>query len=827
MKQFRITILLTVLLSMFGAKTNAHNIEVVNKDGVTIYYNWINNKTELAVTYRGSSHTEYDKWYSGDVVIPGSVEYNGKTYSVTSIGESAFEYCTGLTSVTIPNSVTFIGVAFVGCSGLTSVTIPNSVNTIVSGAFDNTAWYNNQPDGLLYAGKVAYKYKGEMPSNTDITLEEGTLGIAGSAFSGCSGLTSVTIPNSVISIGGMAFHDCISLISVTIPNSVTSIDHEAFRGCSGLTSVTIGNSVTSIGESAFSGCSCLTSVTIPNSVNSIGSGAFEDTAWYNNQPDGLVYAGKVAYKYKGEMPVNTDITLEDGTLGIAGYAFSGCSGLTSVTIPNGVTSIGEQAFRNCSGLTSVIVECIPTSIGLSPFNNCSNLKEVTFDCETVTKLFPGTPIERVTIKESVTSIGSYAFNYCKGLVSVTIPNSVISIGDDAFRDCSGLTSVTIPNSVTSIGLGAFLFCSSLTSVTIPNGVTSIENNTFSGCSGLTSVSIPNSVTSIGGDAFFGCIGLTSVTIPNSVTTIRYGAFHSCTGLTSISIPNSVTTIEESAFCNCSGLTSVTIPNSVTFIGKGVFEQCIALNEITCKADTPPTCGSRAFEGIDKSACELYVPKGHKADYQAADQWKEFTNIEEEESSETTEDEIKITSAGQTTWCSAYDLDFTDVVGLKAYSATGYDMETGTIWLTRIFKVPANEGILLMGDAGDYKVPHKSTGTYYVNMMKGTLQPITINETEGEYTNYYLSNGDSGVGFYKVNGSVALKANRAYLPLLKGTAQAGTRFIGIGFEDDGTTNLTPALSKGEGEGEWYNLQGQRVNKPGKGIYIRNGKKVVIK
>ena len=112
-------------------------------------------------------------------------------------------------------------------------------------------------------------------------------------------------------------------------------------------------------------------------------------------------------------------------------------------------------------------------------------------------------------------------------------------------------------------------------------------------------------------------------------------------------------------------------------------------------------------------------------------------------------------------------------------------------------------------------------------MVGTVKAITLNETDGEYTNYYLSNGASGIGFYKVNGSVDLKANRAYLPLLRGTTQAGTRFIGLGFEDDGTTNLIPALSKGDGEGDWYTLQGQRVAKPGKGIYIRNGKKVVIK
>jgi hypothetical protein len=193
-----------------------------------------------------------------------------------------------------------------------------------------------------------------------------------------------------------------------------------------------------------------------------------------------------------------------------------------------------------------------------------------------------------------------------------------------------------------------------------------------------------------------------------------------------------------------------------------------------------------------------------------------------------EDVIQITAAGQTTWCSAYDLDFTDIEGIKAYTAGGYDRVSGTIWLMRVKQVPANEGILIMGTPGEYHVPHKSTGTYYANLMVGTLQPITINETDGEYTNYYLSNGDSGVGFYKVSGSVDLKANRAYLPLLKGSVQAGTRFIGIEFEDDGTTSikgLTPALSGSEGE--WYTLQGQRVAKPGKGLYIHNGRKVVIR
>ena len=170
--------------------------------------------------------------------------------------------CSSLTSITIPNSVTSIGdYAFCNCSGLTSITIPNSVTAIGWGAFYSTAWYNNQPNGLVYAGKVAYKYKGTMPDNTAIVLEEGTTGIADIAFYNCSGLTSITIPNSVTSIGESAFQGCYSLTTATIGNNMRSIGWGAFRYCSGLTSISIPNSVTTIDNYAFYGCSGLKEIT--------------------------------------------------------------------------------------------------------------------------------------------------------------------------------------------------------------------------------------------------------------------------------------------------------------------------------------------------------------------------------------------------------------------------------------------------------------------------------------------------------------------------------------------------------------------------------------
>lgn len=336
--------------------------------------------------------------------------------SVTKLGDEAFNGCTGLTSVSLPNSVTKLGQrAFCGCTGLTSVTIGNSVNEIGSSAFEGTPWFNNQPDGVFYIGNIAYKFKGQMASGTAINIKEGTVSISDDAFGGCRGLTSVTIPNTVTKIGVAAFVFCTDLTSITIPNSVTKICSSAFRNCTGLTSITIGNSVPEIGGSVFDG-----------------------TLWYDNQPDGVVYLGKVAYRFKGEIASGTPIVIKEGTVSINSQAFKGCTGLTSVTLPNSVTRIGYEAFYGCTDLPSV------------------------------------------TIPNSVTSIGDEAFSGCRGLPSVIIPNSVTEIGRSAFFGCTGLTSVTIGTSVSSIGDGAFFGCTDLKKVYSLNPAPPVINeNTFS------------------------------------------------------------------------------------------------------------------------------------------------------------------------------------------------------------------------------------------------------------------------------------------------------------------------------------------------------------
>ena len=613
-----IFLMLAVLLSGLSASAYAFKVDGIaynkNGDGKSVY-----------VSYGGD--------YTGPVTIPERVTYDGATYSVTSIGEFAFKDCTGLTSVTIPTSVTSIGEeAFRCCTGLTSVTIPNSVTTIGYSAFGGTPWYNNQPDGVVYIGKVAYEFKGEMASGTAINIKEGTVSISGYAFYGCTGLTSISLPNSVTSIGEFAFSVCTGLTSVTIPSSVTSIGKSAFSGCTGLTSVTIPNSVTTIGWSAFRGCAGLTSVTIPNSVTEIGWSAFEGCtaltsvtfnatnckspgrtyeAWFQDCPlTSLVIGNDVksipaclAY-YQTRL---TTVTIPNSVISIGWYAFVGCTGLTSVTIPNSVTTIGYSAFYGCTGLTSVTIPNSITKIRDDTFKGCTGLTSV-------------------TIPNSVTTIGYDAFSGCTGLTSVTIPNSVTTIGGSAFRDCTGLTSVTIPNSVTSIGESAFYGCTALTSVTIPNSVTSIGRFAFEGTPWYNNQ--PDGVVYIGKMAykFKGEMASgTAINIKEGTVSICPSAFEGCTALTSVTIPNSVTTIGYDTFRGCTGLTSVTIPKSVTSIGGSAFSGCTGLKKIYSLNPVPPVIYWDTFVAYD---VDLFVPKGCVPKYKEAKYWKDFRFIGE-------------------------------------------------------------------------------------------------------------------------------------------------------------------------------------------------------
>ena len=357
---YRFSLMLLALL--LPALATAYDFEVNG-----IYY--LKNGTNATVTHKGSNPSE--EFYTVYVTIPSSVTYGGITYSVTSIGEGAFDSFHVLTNINIPNSVTSIGDdAFRYCR-MTAINIPKSVTSIGNMAFSNCsslATISVASDNPKYDSRNNCNAIIETATNTLIagcmntTIPNSVTTIGDVAFSGCYYLTNINIPNSVKTIGNYAFWDCIGLTTINIPNSVTTIGDEVFSGCSSLATISVAsdnpkydsrNNCNAIIETAtntlIAGCM---NTTIPNSVTTIGEGAFDDCT-------GL-----------------TSINIPNSVTTIGDEAFYGCSGLTSIDIPNSVTTIGDDAFWDCTGLTSINIPKSVTSIGDDAFYQCSGLKDV-------------------------------------------------------------------------------------------------------------------------------------------------------------------------------------------------------------------------------------------------------------------------------------------------------------------------------------------------------------------------------------------------------------------------------------------------------------------
>ena len=618
-----------ILLCSSFSKALAYEFSAENEDGVTIYY-MTGNFTEAYVTY----DKYHQQNYSGNVVIPATVTHNGKTYPVTAINRDAFygcsrlesvtfgsnivrvytsaftkctgltsitipanvkniydhcfEGCAGLTSITIPDNVEYIGDScFADCYNLASITIPDNIMQLGNGAFDGTPWYDSQPEGIVYIGNIAYRYKGTLAPHSDIVIKEGTVGIASKAFSKLN-YKSVTIPKSLRFVGADAFYwnqyglditvhvsDLAAWCNITFSNnSANPLAQSAHLIVNGteIKDLVIPDNVTQIKQNAFYMCRDFTSVTIPSSVTRICENAF----YYC---DGI-----------------KSLTLSEGLEDIERNAFYSCRGLTSLTIPNTVTRLPWSVFGGCTGL------------------------------------------ESVKIGSGVASIEHYTFSGCTSLKSIDIPDGVRNILSRAFYGCASLSSVTIGKGLSNIAPDAFASCDKLTSIAVDPDNSVFDSRDDSNCLIRTATNtlvfgnrhtvIPNSVEIIGDSAFQHCNGLTSVIIPEGVTKIGFAAFAGCFDLTSVIISEGVTEIGATAFSFCTSLTSITFPSSLTTFGAGAFSLTYP-KTVICKWTNPPVIRKTLFDDSTYQNASLHIPSGSTDAYKATNYWYLFKNMKDD------------------------------------------------------------------------------------------------------------------------------------------------------------------------------------------------------
>ena len=574
-KKKLMTLLLLALLLPITATalppTNYDNYEF-EVDG--IYYKIEGNVA--CVTYQRYDYGMHLSDYHGDVVIPATVTYQGKTYPVTIIDCYAFNYCQGVTSITIPESITTIrSSAFYECSGLTSVNI-----------IDLEAWCNIDIEfnPLVYAHHL-YLNDTEV---TDLTIPDGITAIKDHAFEGCTGLTSVSIPNSVVSIGNHSFEDCEGITSVNIPNSVTEIGEQAFRACSAMTSLSIGDSVTNIGPAAFEGCLGLTSLNIGQSVTIIGDIAFRYCTGLTTVkiPDTVTYIGM--YAFEGCTGLKS-VSIGKSVTTIESGAFEGCWGLTSIKIPDSVTEIGGSVFQNCTSLRSVTLGKSVANININSFENAPAIESVTCKATTPpwwynTSMFSENVYNHAPLFVPKGSEQAYKTAQTWGQFSTIMGVDWEASGSDLEVDgiYYVLDEKQATATVTNFSNGAVIITGTeyTGDIVIPETITSesgktytvtaIGNYAFDGCTLVSSVSLPNTILSLGDFSFVYCSGLTSLSIPESVTSIGEDCFVYCTGLTELKLPEGITSIGHSAFASCTNLADIYIPNSLTSIGQDVF-----------------------------------------------------------------------------------------------------------------------------------------------------------------------------------------------------------------------------------------------------------------
>ena len=550
----------------------------------------------------------------------------------------------------------------------------------------------------------------------------------------------------------------------------------------------------------------------------------------------------------------TTLELPSTIVSIGGSAFEHCDNLTSIVLPSGLVEIGENAFRECTSLSSIEIPSGVTEIGAYAFMSCSQLKSV-------------------TLHEGLSRICEHAFYTCGQLEDIVLPSSLREIQPFAFQYCFALTHIEIPSGTTTITSNPFVGCTSLTSLSVESGNTVYESpdNRYiieKATKRLIAVNnealIPTDVTIIGKYVFSERDDLESIVIPQNVTRIEEGAFWWCKNLKTISIrgtidyvgyiafegthwyynqpnglvylndmllgyknypekayiKNGTRLIAERCFEMCSA-DELSIPSTVELIGDYIFSMYgnYSIQKMYVGSSVPIEITENAL--YLGNSIPLYVPVGCSGNYQSAPYWNGFYAGYFEFGNE----EITVGTSGIRTFCSENSLDFygSDV---KAYAVTDYDATTSEIILTRIYDVPERTGVVLVADPGTYQVPSYPRPSDGTNMLVGVTNDTYLNKVYDGYTNYILATKNGNIGFYPVKDGTTLAAGKAYLRLPVGSQPSLAR-MRFADDDNEATGIVTRMTAPIGDGHIYNLSGQRLREPVKGLNIVNGKKVMVK
>ena len=628
-----------------------------------------------------------------------------------------------------------------------------------------------------------------------------------------SQITKITIPKTVQHIESRCFDECVNMTEFVIEGAtdgtsqLKEIDSHAFLNCKKLASITLPNSVTYLGENnptsiegsgVFEGCESLTSFKFPSSYASRNLPSFTFKNCKN----------LATIDWNGYNPKRLN-----------SCAFWNCDKITWSQVPQSVEELGDECFYDCAALTSV---------------DLSKIKKMD------TGVFWGTPLTSVEWPAAVTEIPARTFWTCGQLTTIKgIPgqpgawDNITKIGENAFNQCTALTTIKLPAELKTIDAQAFRTCINLATVDYGTKVETIGDGAFWYTGALKKFFFKGSVKTLGADAFRES-GLTCVHLKGDMT-IGKEAFMDCKSLKYVEFPATssatqpLTYVAESMFAGCTSLPFITLPSTVTEIKANAFDGCSSLKYVNILAASPATLGANAFP----TTAGVYVKPSKLSAYQANAAWNAYSP----------KDTYEQTLA---TKYASFDHDFPvsfvaknghealeAYVGPSTYRVTQPTKVQKILKMIKVTSTAANEGVLLKGEVGrtyTYQIAETDLGLYTGNRVIGVREDTTLVQTESDGKSNWVLQPDYKLHLVS-NGTI--KSGRAYVHETNdGDTNFGAKGIYLSFALDEEKNTTGIDSvenkKADEENVYYTLSGVRVINPTeKGVYIKNGKKVIIR